>query len=71
MEGFIIGKFGSGKPLLLIHDLDPSSSAYEWNQLEQQLAKDFTVYSIDLPGCGRSDKSEHDLHQLLLCAASQ
>ena len=23
---------------------------------EQQLAKDFTVYSIDLPGCGRSDK---------------
>ena len=34
-------KFGSGKPLLLIHDLDPSSSAYEWNQLEQQLAKDF------------------------------
>ncbi len=58
-------KFGSGKPLLLIHDLDPSSSAYEWNQLEQQLAKDFTVYSIDLPGCGRSDKAEHDLHQLL------
>lgn len=50
-------KFGSGKPLLLIHDLDPSASAYEWNQLEQQLAKDFTVYSIDLPGCGRSDKS--------------
>ena len=49
-------KFGFGKPLLLIHDLDPSSSAYEWNQLEQQLAKDFTVYSIDLPGCGRSDK---------------
>ena len=49
-------KFGSGKPLLLIHDLDPSSSAYEWNRLEQQLAKDFTVYSIDLPGCGRSDK---------------
>ena len=26
-------KFGSGKPLLLIHDLDPSASAYEWNQL--------------------------------------
>ena len=23
---------------------------------KQQLAKDFTVYSIDLPGCGRSDK---------------
>lgn len=56
MEGFIIGNSVPEKPLLLIHDLDPSSSAYEWNQLEQQLAKDFTVYSIDLPGCGRSDK---------------
>lgn len=49
-------KSGSGSPLLLIHDLAPSSSSYEWNQLEQHLAKEHTVYSIDLLGCGRSDK---------------
>lgn len=49
-------KSGSGRPLLLIHDLSSSSSSYEWNQLEQHLAKDYTVYTLDLPGCGRSDK---------------
>lgn len=51
-------KTGSGSPLLLIHDLTPSSSSYEWNLLEQQLAKDYTVYSVDLLGCGRSDKPD-------------
>ena len=49
-------KTGSGTPLLLIHDLMPAASSYEWNLLEQQFAKDYTVYSIDLLGCGRSDK---------------
>lgn len=49
-------KSGSGRPLLLIHDLTSASSSYEWTLLEQQLAKDYTVYTLDLPGCGRSDK---------------
>lgn len=49
-------KSGTGRPLLLIHDLTASSSSYEWNQMEKQLAKDYTVYTLDLPGCGRSDK---------------
>lgn len=49
-------KTGSGSPLLLIHDLDPSSSSYEWNELIRQLSKDHTVYVIDLLGCGRSEK---------------
>ena len=49
-------KTGSGSPLLLIHDLDPSSSSYEWNELIRQLSKDHTVYAIDLLGCGRSEK---------------
>lgn len=49
-------KTGSGSPLLLIHDLDPSSSSYEWNELIQKLSKNHTVYAIDLLGCGRSDK---------------
>ena len=49
-------KSGSGRPLLLIHDLTSASSSYEWCHLEQKLSKDYTVYTLDLPGCGRSDK---------------
>lgn len=47
---------GEGSPLLLIHDLSPYSSSYEWNELIDELAKDHTVYALDLLGCGRSDK---------------
>ncbi len=49
-------KTGTGKPLLLIHDLDPSSSGKEWERLIPMLKEDYTVYSIDLLGCGRSEK---------------
>ena len=49
-------KKGEGRPLLLIHDLTPYSSGYEWHRLESQLAKTNTVYTLDLLGCGRSDK---------------
>ncbi len=47
---------GTGSPLLLIHDLNPLSSGFEWNTIEYELAKRHTVYSVDLLGCGRSDK---------------
>lgn len=49
-------KLGSGDPLLLIHDLDPASSMQEWDNVIESLAKDHTVYALDLLGCGRSDK---------------
>lgn len=49
-------KQGSGSPLLLIHDLTTGSSSYEWNEVIKSLAKKHTVYTIDLLGCGRSDK---------------
>lgn len=47
---------GQGEPLLLIHDLTVFSSGYEWAQLANSLSLDYTVYTIDLIGCGRSDK---------------
>lgn len=47
---------GHGEPLLLIHDLTVYSSGYEWAQIAQNLSLDYTVYTIDLIGCGRSDK---------------
>ena len=49
-------KKGTGKPLLLIHDLQCSSSSYEWKNLIETLSKEYTVFAIDLIGCGRSDK---------------
>ncbi len=48
---------GSGSPLLLIHDLDVSSSSHEWNNVISELSKKHTIYAIDLLGCGSSDKS--------------
>lgn len=47
---------GQGSPLLLIHDLQSSSSSYEWKNVISSFAKNHTVYAIDLLGCGYSDK---------------
>lgn len=49
-------KEGKGSPILLIHDLNISSSGYEWYQLIDILKKKHTLYTIDLLGCGRSEK---------------
>lgn len=64
-------KIGTGKPLLLIHDLTFTSSGYEWNQLVNKLKTKYTVYTIDLLGCGRSEKPNltytNYLYVQLLC----
>lgn len=49
-------KTGKGSPVLLLHDLNPSSSSKEWDKIYKSLAKKHTVYTLDLLGCGRSDK---------------
>ena len=49
-------KRGTGTPLLLIHDLSPESSSYEWCKVIRKLEKTHTVYTLDLLGCGRSAK---------------
>lgn len=49
-------KQGNGSPVLLVHDIDPSGSSYEWSKIIKRLEKNHTVYTIDLLGCGRSDK---------------
>lgn len=49
-------KKGTGNPLLLIHDLNPISSSYEWSNIIDKLSETYTVYAIDLLGCGKSDK---------------
>ena len=49
-------KVGTGKPLLLVHDLTHASSSCEWDSLIPLLKEHYTVYTIDLLGCGRSEK---------------
>lgn len=49
-------KTGNGKPILLLHDLNFASSSYEWNLILDSLSHRYTIYAIDLLGCGRSEK---------------
>ena len=49
-------KSGSGSPVVLLHHLDPAFSSYEWSEVEDFFSNGHTVYSVDLPGCGRSCK---------------
>ncbi len=49
-------KHGTGAPLLLIHDLNAASSLFQWNSIIPYLSKKYTVYAIDLLGCGLSEK---------------
>ena len=59
-------KHGKGTPLLLIHDLNPASSSYEWEKIAKHLAKHHTVYTLDLIGCGRSEKPNMTYSNLLV-----
>ncbi len=45
-------------PLLLIHSINASGSAYEVKPVFEHFAASRTVYALDLPGFGFSDRSE-------------
>jgi pimeloyl-ACP methyl ester carboxylesterase len=45
---------GRGAPLLLVHDLYPGASSYEYRRVFASLARDFRVYALDLLGFGQS-----------------
>lgn len=49
-------KTGKGSPLLLIHNINVCSSSNEWRNVEAELSKNYTVYTLDLLGCGCSDR---------------
>ena len=69
LEKSTILKQGHGSPLLLVHDIMPGASGYEWNAVENQLATEHTVYTIDLLGCGRSEKAEITYTNFVFAAA--
>ena len=47
---------GSGPPLLLIHGF--MGYSFSWRFNVAKLARDFTVYAMDLPGCGFSQRTQ-------------
>ena len=49
-------KIGYGRPILLLHSLYPGASRREWRPQTETLAKEYRVYSVDLPGFGQSEK---------------
>lgn len=49
-------KRGNGPPVLLIHGIHAAAWSYEWRNNVDKLAEEFTVYTIDLLGFGRSDR---------------
>ncbi len=51
---------GSGPALLLIHSVNAAASAAEVRPLHEHFQRTRTVFSIDLPGYGFSDRSDRD-----------
>ncbi len=49
-------KRGEGPPVLLIHGIHAAAWSYEWRNNVENLSQNFTVYTIDLLGFGRSDR---------------
>jgi pimeloyl-ACP methyl ester carboxylesterase len=49
---------GSGPPLLLVHSVNAAASAAEVRPLHEHYSESRTVYSIDLPGFGASERSD-------------
>ena len=49
---------GQGKPLLLIHTVNAAASAAEVRPLFDWMSQHRTVYAIDLPGFGASERSD-------------
>ena len=47
---------GSGDAVLLVHGIHASAWSYEWRHNVDVLAREHTVYTLDLLGFGRSDR---------------
>ncbi|MFL5480398.1 MAG: alpha/beta fold hydrolase, partial [Gemmatimonadaceae bacterium] len=49
-------KRGKGPPILLIHGIHAAAWSYEWRNNAEALARNNTVYTLDLLGFGMSDR---------------
>ncbi|MBQ4346913.1 MAG: alpha/beta hydrolase [Firmicutes bacterium] len=48
--------FGTGEPVVLIHDTFKGGGLWEWDRNLMELGKVYRVYALDLPGFGLSEK---------------
>ena len=60
---------GRGPPLLLIHSINASASAAEMRPLHEHYRATRTVFSVDLPGYGFSDRSDREYTPRLMTDA--
>jgi pimeloyl-ACP methyl ester carboxylesterase len=60
---------GEGPPLLLVHSVNAAASAAEVRPLHEQYRRTRTVFSIDLPGYGFSDRSDRSYTPRLMTRA--
>ncbi len=60
---------GEGPPMLLIHSVNAAGSAYEVRPIFEEMTGAHTVYALDLPGFGFSDRSERDYDPRLMTDA--
>ena len=60
---------GQGPALLLVHSVNAAASAAEMRPLHEHYAATRTVFSVDLPGYGLSDRSDRDYTPRLMTDA--
>ena len=60
---------GEGAPLLLVHSINAAASAAEMRPLHEHYRATRSVFSIDLPGYGFSDRSDRDYTPRLMTDA--
>jgi pimeloyl-ACP methyl ester carboxylesterase len=60
---------GHGAPLLLVHSVNAAASAAEVRPLHDHYRATRTVFSVDLPGYGLSDRSDRDYTPRLMTDA--
>jgi len=68
-EGLNCYVAGDGAPLLLVHSVNASGSAAEVRPLFEHYSATRTVYALDLPGYGFSDRSDRDYSPRLMTDA--
>lgn len=66
---FVAYRAGEGPPLLLVHSVNAAASAAEVRPLHEHFRHERTVFSIDLPGYGLSDRSDRDYTPRLMTDA--
>ena len=49
-------RVGTGSPVILVHGIHATASSHEWRRVAADLARQHTVYALDLLGFGRSDR---------------